>query len=303
MRIFLVGCTGFIGTSLANRLASNGHELELLAREPSRVGLDTERVAVVPGDPLQPGMWQDRLKEAEAVVNLTGAPIFSRWTATRKKLIYESRIHSTANVVAAIGKPGASVHTLVNASAAGYYGFCGDEPKTEEGRAGDDFLARLCVDWEKEALKACHLGVRVVTPRIGVVLAAHGGALAKMLPAFRLGIGGRLGNGRQWFPWIHLADLVEILCFLLASKEIHGPVNSCAPNPVRNREFTAALARALHRPAILPIPGWLLTLVFGEMGGVLLEGNRMVPSLLTRQGFSFRFPDIDSALADLVKKA
>ncbi|MBU1709226.1 MAG: TIGR01777 family oxidoreductase, partial [Proteobacteria bacterium] len=181
-----------------------------------------------------------------------------------------------------------------------YYGFCGDETMFKDAPPGSDFLASICVDWEKEAGRASEAGVRVVTPRFATVLGKGGGALAKMLPVFRLGLGGPLGHGRQWFPWIHIHDLSRAILFLIEHNEISGPMNFSAPQTVRNREFTKILAKTLHRPAILPVPAFLIKLVLGELSSVFLEGCKVRPDVLTRHGFAFQFDGLESALTDLV---
>lgn len=300
MRIFIVGGTGFVGRALSARLAAEGHDVQVLSRSPDKAGHLPEGVAAVVGDPTRPGPWQEQAAKAEVIINLAGASIFSRWTPEIKQRIRDSRILTTRNLVAAMKPDRPDGQTLINAGAAGYFGFANQEPCPEATPAGDDFLARVCVDWEQEAQQAAAKGCRVVITRFAVILDPEGGALNKMLPAFRLGFGGRLGHGRQWFPWIHLADLLEIFLFLLAHPKIAGPVNCAAPEPARNEEFTRELGRALHRPVLMPVPGWLPRLLLGEMSTVLLEGNRMIPKVLTNNGFLFRFPTIRQALVDLV---
>ncbi len=300
MRIFIAGGSGFVGRALSARLAAEGHQIQVLTRSPRKAETLPEGVTMVAGDPTRPGPWQEQAAGAEVVINLAGASIFSRWTPEVKQRIRDSRILTTRNLVAAMQPDRPGGQTLINAGAAGYFGFASQEPCPETSPAGDDFLARVCVDWEREAQQAASKGCRVVITRFAVILGTEGGALSKMLPAFRLGFGGRLGHGRQWFPWIHLDDLREIFLFLLKHPEISGPINCAAPAPVRNGEFTRELGRALHRPVLMPVPGWLLRLLLGEMSTVLLEGNRMIPKVLTDNGFLFRFPTIRQALVDLV---
>ncbi len=301
MKIFLAGATGFVGQALITHLQERENQLTVLVRSPERVGSVPAGVETIIGDPTQSGPWQRAAAEAEAIINLTGATIFTRWSEAVKEQIRESRVRSTRNLVVALREAGNSPpRTLINASAVGYYGYADPEPKTEQAPAGHDFLAEICRVWEEEALAAQGLGHRVVLTRLGVVLGAGGGALSKMLPAFRLGLGGRMGNGRQGFPWIHLRDLLEIYSFLLSEPTIAGPVNCTAPQLLNNAQFTKALGAALHRPTVLPAPSWLLRPLLGEMSSMLLRGNQAPPALLTAHGFKFRFPEIDQALADLL---
>jgi hypothetical protein len=248
---------------------------------------------------MEPGDWQQRLAECQVIVNLTGKNIFCRWTAHNKKLIHDSRIYSTRHIVQALPRNPEKTVTLINASAAGYYGFGADESKNEDEKPGTDFLARVCVDWEKEATRAEERGIRVVITRFGVVLGAGGGALAKMLPAFKLGVAGKLGTGRQWFSWIHMEDLTRAFLFLIEHEEFRGAVNLAAPNPVRNYEFTKTLGRIVRRPTILPIPTMVAKLVLGELSSVVLEGNRTIPARLKKSGFDFQYPDLEEALTEI----
>lgn len=300
MRIFVVGGTGFIGFHLIERLLQDGHTVTALVRSPHKTSRLPAGVATVAGDPTRPGHWQEEVRQAEAIINLAGFNIFARWTPKNKKLIRESRIHSTRNIVAALLPDRTPAQTLINASAVGYFGFDDGTDKNEDAPAGKDFLARVCVDWETEAFKASRKGTRVIAARIGIVLASNGGALARMLPAFRLGVAGRLGHGRQWFPWIHLDDLIAIFPFCLNHPEITGPLNCCAPHPVRNLEFTRTLGRVLHRPTILPAPAFAVRLALGELSSVVLEGARVLPGNLLRHGFSFRYPELEPALKGLL---
>lgn len=302
MRIFVVGGTGFIGSHLLPRLLHDGHLVKALVRSPRKATRLPAGVEAVAGDPSTPGPWQEEVRQAEAIINLAGFNIFARWTATNKALIRDSRIRSTRNIVDAITTaPTNPAPTLINASAVGYFGLDDGSEKTESSPAGSDFLARVCVEWEQEAFKACQKGARVVTARIGIVLGSDGGALQKMLPAFRLGVAGRLGHGRQWFPWIHIDDLVAIFSFCLAHPEITGPVNCSAPFPVTNQEFTKTLGHVLRRPTILPVPGWAVRLALGELSAVVLESPRMVPKTLLQHHFPFRYPKVETALRGLLR--
>jgi uncharacterized protein len=258
------------------------------------------QVRIIEGDPTQPGKWQLAAKEHDIFINLAGASIFSRWTDEGKKLIRESRLRTTGNLVEALkrGKGGVFLST----SAVGFYGFHQDEILTEESPPGDDFLGRMAVDWEREAMAAEEKGLRVVIPRFGIVLGEKGGALGQMIPLFKRFLGGPIGHGRQWFSWIHREDLVRAFLFLLGRPEISGPVNFTAPHPVRNKDLAKALGKALHRPSFLSSPGFMLKLVLGEFGSVLLEGQRVVPEKLLRSGFQFLYPEIEKALEQIVSK-
>jgi uncharacterized protein (TIGR01777 family) len=231
-------------------------------------------------------------------VNLAGEPVVQRWTAAARERILNSRIQGTRSLVATLRKHPPTV--LVSASAVGYYGSRGDEILTEDSPAAPDFLGQVAVEWEQAARAAEEFGVRVVTPRIGVVLGRGGGALAQMLPPFRLGVGGRLGTGKQWMPWIALDDLVSLIEFAIEEAALTGPVNAVAPNPVTNAAFTRELAAALHRPAIFPVPAFALELLFGEMSQILLGSQRVIPQAALRAGFQFHFADLGQALRHAV---
>lgn len=301
MKIFIAGGTGFIGQALIRKLLQEGYAVTALARNPDKLGELSGRIRMVVGSPLIPGSWQKEVAGNEVIINLTGTSIFTRWTPAAKKMILHSRVASTRNIVQAIPAKASSPFTLINASATGYYGFCRDEEKYEADPAGAGFLASVCQAWEHEATKA-QGNARVVLLRSGIVLGKNGGALASMLPAFRLGVGGKLGHGQQWFPWIHLNDLTNAIIFCMENKEIEGPVNLSAPTPVRNVEFTRLLGRVLHRPTFLTVPGFAVRLVLGELSSVALEGCKMMPGVLLENGFTFRFPEVQSALEDIVGK-
>jgi uncharacterized protein (TIGR01777 family) len=232
------------------------------------------------------------------VVNLAGRSIFGRWNEAVKTEIRESRILTTRHLVQ--GLPSGKPVVLISASGVGFYGNRGDEVLTEDAPAGDDYLAGLSKDWEGEALAATAKGARVVLARLGVVLGKGGGAMAQMIPAFKSFLGGPIGNGRQWFPWIHLEDLSAAMLFLLERPEISGPVNLCAPDPVTNRDFAGALGRALKRPAFMPAPAFMVRLALGEFADVLLGSQRAVPKKLQQHHFGFRYPDIQSAVNAVV---
>jgi uncharacterized protein (TIGR01777 family) len=298
MKLFIVGGTGFVGVNLANRLRARGDEVAVMGFAAARPpGLDAS-VRVVQGDGRRPGPWQDEVGRHDVVVNLAGASIFTRWSEAAKREIRESRLLTTRHVVDAI--PAGAGTCLCSTSAVGYYGPHGDEELGEEDAAGSDFLAQLCVDWEAEAQRAAARGARVIITRFGIVLGPGGGVLGQMVPLFRRYLGGRLGSGRQWFSWIHLEDLFGAYLHLTGSGTARGVYNCTAPNPVRNLDLTRALGRALGKPALLPAPAFAVRLVLGEFGGVLLEGQRVLPRRLLAEGFRFAFPRVEAALGDLV---
>ena len=291
MRILITGGTGFVGQALVPRLADAGHEVVVLSRRANpRLPRGAARAIVA-------------LRELDAAtvdvaINLAGEPIGdARWTESRKKLLLDSRLGTTRGLVewlrASPRRPG----VLVSASAVGWYGDQGERVIVEDTPPVPGFTHDLCEAWEREARAAEALDVRVCIARIGVVLDRDGGALAKMLPAFRLGGGGPLASGRQWFPWLHREDMAAILQWLVETPTARGVWNASAPEPVTNTAFTRALGRALHRPAVLPMPGAALKLLFGEMSELLTMSDRMVPRRLLDAGFRFRYPTIDAALA------
>jgi len=297
MKIFLTGGTGFVGKTLLQTLIQRGHDVTLLTRSISKYGDKPPSVNLVEGDPTRKGEWQESAGRHKVIINLAGASIFGRWTEEVKRVLRESRILTTRNLVDAIADHEGK--TLFSTSAVGYYGFHGDEELIEESPPGKDFLAQLAVDWEKEALKAQDRGVRVVLTRFGIVLGEEGGALGQMIPLFKKDLGGPLGSGRQWFSWIHREDLNRAVLFLLDHPEISGPVNLVAPNPVRNKELAAAIGKAMRRPAFMRVPGFMLRLALGEFGSVLLEGQRVIPQKLLQRGFQFQYPRIEEALAQI----
>lgn len=303
MRILVTGGTGFIGPTLIWRLTEMGHHVTVVSRRDQDVIGLPNNVDFVQGDPTREGEWQEAAAQADAAVNLAGASIFQRWSNKKKKRIQDSRILTTRHLVNALTSGGVPGRVLLNASAVGYYGFHGDEKITEDVPPGRDFLASVCWEWEKEAVKAEKSGVRVCCMRFGVVLESGGGALRQMLPLFKLGIGGRLGSGNQWFSWIHRADLIEAVLFLLGRDDVRGAFNFTSPHPVTNRELTRELAGVLHRPAILPVPGFAMKIFLGEFADVLLKGQRVVPSRLLDMGFTFSFPNLKQALWNIVDSA
>lgn len=292
-RAAIIGVTGFVGHGLPALLAEMGV---------ATTGISRSGKGALPGI----DRWQtpDTLDFSghQAVINLAGEPIDRRWTEKNRRLFRESRVGLTNRVVAAIAKLPADARpkVLVNASAVGIYGDRGDEILTDTTRRGTGYLADLCHDWEHAAQDAESLGVRVIRLRTGIVLGKNGAAFEKLLAVFKLGIGGRLGSGKQWMPWIHLADHRAAILHTLFSENPSGPINLTAPHPERNRDFTRKLAAALHRPAILPSPAFALRLMLGEFSSALLASQRALPAALQADGFQFRFPTLEEALADLI---
>ncbi len=303
MKILMTGGTGFVGTHLTSRLIRDGNEVTILTRSGKGLEKGAEGISYLQGDPTQKGPWQEAIKNHDAVINLAGASIFSKWTEQHKKAIRESRVNTTRNIVEGIPSPSQERFSLFSTSAVGYYGFCGDEELTEESPPGDDFLAKIAAEWEGEALKAKDKGARVVLTRFGIVLGEKGGALSQMIPLFKKYVGGPIGGGKQWFSWVHIKDLAEAYAFLIKHPEISGPVNVCAPSPVRNKDLAKALGKVLHRPSFMPAPGFMVKLVLGEFGSVILEGQKVIPRRLLDSGFAFEYPNIDKALQGIVGRS
>ncbi len=301
MKILITGSTGLVGTALVRQLAHDGHTVLRLVRPGSTSAPNVPGAFDVAWNP-ETGALDGAAVGADAVVNLAGASIADgRWTPQRKQLLRASRVQTTDNLVHALARMAARPRVLVSASAIGYYGNRGDEVLTEDSPAGTDFLSDLAREWEGSARKAEALGIRVVLTRFGIILDSHGGALPKMLPPFRIGLGGRLGSGQQWMSWITLKDTVAALLLALQDGTVRGPVNFVAPHPVRNSEFTADLAQALHRPAILPAPKFALRLALGEMADALLfSSQRVTPDRLQKLGFTFAHPDLLASLRFLL---
>lgn len=300
MRIFVTGGTGLVGRLLVPQLLNRQDEVLCVTRDPGAARqVLPAATEIVGADPSLPGDWQDRLLTCDAVVNLAGEPVADGyWTRKKKNRIRRSRLAVTDNIASVLADCGRPM-TLVSASAVGFYGDRGADALGEDREPGQDFLARLAVEWEHTATKAEKEDVRVVLIRIGVVLAADGGALARMVPLFRLGLGGPLGSGHQYFPWIHIQDLVRIILFALDNDDIVGPVNAVVPNPPSQKEFAGALGTALGKSSWLPAPTLALKLVLGEKADMLLASQRVVPNVLKSHGFRFAFGELDKALADL----
>lgn len=297
MHILLTGGTGLIGRRLSRQWSAAGHRLTVLSRHPERVGsLCGEAVRGIAsfeayGD-----------EPLDVVVNLAGEPIADRpWTPRRKALLWDSRVRLTERLVEWLEGRTQRPELLISGSAVGWYGDAGERPLDEfSSAAGEDFASELCLAWEQIAVEAEALGIRVVRLRTGLVLAPEGGFLKRMLPAFRLGLGGQLGSGRQWMSWVHIEDMLGLIDFLLHQSQASGPYNACAPQPVRNRDFTRALGQALHRPTFMAVPGFVLRLALGELSLLLLGGQRVAPKRLLEAGFVFRYNDLPAALADVL---
>ncbi|MGC4050471.1 MAG: TIGR01777 family oxidoreductase [Paludibaculum sp.] len=294
MKITLTGATGFLGGALAAALRAEGHELRFLSRKTGG------RAGYFEWDPMAGQPPEASLAGADAVIHLAGEPVAQRWSPAVKEAIRRSRVEGTRHLVEALTTLSPRPQVLVCASATGYYGDRGAEVLTEQSKAGQGFLPDVCKEWESTADLARALGVRVVKLRTGVVLGRGGGALAKMLPPFRAGVGGPLAGGRQWMSWIHLQDMVRLVSWAVANPQVLGALNCVAPNPVTNKDFTRILARVLHRPAFFPVPEFALKLLYGEMASVLVESQRVIPQAALDLGFQFQRPELGEALADLV---
>lgn len=292
MRVLVTGGTGFIGRRIVERLARRGDEVTVVTRSP-------ERTTAPPGVRLEP--WLPSLSGQEGVVHLAGEPIFGkRWSAAQKERIRESRIEGSRRIADSLHSADPRPRVVVSASAIGIYGDRDDAELDETAGHGDDFLARVCQAWEGAFDPARDLGVRVVHPRIGIVLGRDGGALELMLPIFKLGLGGPLGSGRQWMSWVHVDDVVGLVLHALDDDGAAGPLNATAPHPVRNREFTRTLGRVLKRPALLPAPRFALRAALGEVTDVLFGSQRCAPKATNESGYAFAHPDLEPALRDLL---
>jgi uncharacterized protein (TIGR01777 family) len=289
MKITITGASGLIGAKLVERLRARGDDVTTLSRNPSSPGA----VAWRPEDEPAP---TSALDGRDAVVHLAGEEVAQRWSDGAKRRIRSSRELGTRNLVAGIEAAEPRPRALVASSAVGYYGPHGDERVDEQAPPGSDFLAEVCVTWEREAQRAADVGLRVVNVRTGVVLARGGGALAKMLPFFKLGIGGPVAGGDQYLPWIHVDDVVGIYLAALDGEDWSGPVNATAPEPVTNKAFSKALGRALHRPAFAPVPGLAVRTLYGEMAEIVTKGQRVVPRRAQELGYAFGHTDLDEAL-------
>jgi uncharacterized protein (TIGR01777 family) len=296
MNVTISGASGLVGRHLLRVLGGDGHKLHVLSRHAGTNLPNGVKLTVWDPKNLPPAV---SIEEADALIHLSGEPVAQRWTAEAKRRIRDSRVGSTERLVEAISKLARRPACLVCASAVGYYGSRGDEILEESSPPGSGFLPEVCAAWEKAAEKAADLGVRVASIRIGMVLDKRGGALGRLLAPFRAGVGGRLGSGRQWMSWIHVGDLAELFRFVIEGP-LKGALNGVAPFPVSNAEFTQELARALKRPALLPVPEFALKALLGDMAEIVLASQRVVPRAVEGAGFRFRFPQLGPALGDLL---
>lgn len=305
MRILVSGSSGFLGTAIIDSLKKQNHQIARLVRPGSHSkSASGDSAQAVAWDPVGGQFAAAAAEGADALIHLAGASIADgRWSDSRKRVLRTSRIDATRHLMGALAKLQRPPRIVVAASAIGFYGNRGEEALTEQSAPGSGFLPEICVEWEAETARGAQFGARVASLRFGIILAAHGGALAKMLPPFKLGVGGRLGSGRQWMSWITLAEVVNIVEFALANSQLSGAVNAVAPNPARNSEFTEALAKTLHRPALFPAPPFALRLALGEMAdALLLSSQKVLPAKLADAGYRFQQPELATALADVLKK-
>lgn len=297
MKYFITGGTGYVGTALSDTLIKNGNEVIAVGRSPLHKLQGQSNFTYISADTTTPGSWQDPIKDTDIIVNLAGVNIFRVWTEKNKKQIYDSRIRTTENIIDAIHEN--NPPTLLSTSAAGFYGDRYDNELDESEPPGNDFLATVCVDWEQRALKAKEKNARVVLMRFGVVLGKNGGALSKMALPFKFFLGGPLGNGRQFFPWIHLDDLIQAIFHITSHPDIKGPVNFTAPTPVRQKDFAKTLGKVLRRPSFLPAPEIFVKGLMGELGESFLNSQCAKPSKLLANNFEFNFPEIKKALENI----
>jgi uncharacterized protein (TIGR01777 family) len=302
MRIIITGGTGLIGRALAANLDADGYQVVVLSRNPDRSTSLPKDMRVEWWDARTAEGWGQLADGARAIVNLAGAGLADgRWTEQRKQLIRESRVNAGQAVVQAVDAASNKPDVVVQASGVGYYGPRGNQEITEKDAAGNDFLSQVAIEWEDATAPVDEIGIRRPIIRTGPVLASQGGALPRMLLPFKLFVGGRLGDGKQWFSWIHIADEVRAIRFLMEHTEATGPFNLTAPNPVTNADFARALGRVMGRPALLPTPAFALRLLFGEMATALLDGQRAIPQRLLDMGFTFRFSEVQTALRDILR--
>jgi hypothetical protein len=303
MKVLVTGATGFLGRRLCERLHHEGHEIVALSRDPDRA---RERIPVLAGAHRWEALTAEPPREAfeglPAVVHLAGETIAGRWTSAKKRKIYESRVDGTRYLVDGLAQLDADERprVLISASAVGYYGDRGDELLTEDSPPGTGFLSKVCQDWQCEAQRAEEMGLRVVQLRFGIVLGRDGGALQTMLPLFKLGLGGPLGSGRQWWSWVHRDDVVGLIEFALQNEELSGSANATAPEPVRQKEFARTLGRVLKRPAVLPAPAFALKLALGEFANELLASTRAIPKRAHELGYHFEYPELEGALCQIL---
>lgn len=294
MNFLITGGTGFIGKYLIQHLTENSHNITVLTRNKNKLSGNSKAVANI-----------TEIKSSDkidVIINLAGAPISKRWSNAYKQELIDSRVNTTKDIISLIERLKNKPEVLISASAIGYYGSQGDKILDENSTPVDEFTYQLCKKWESEALEAEKHGIRVCITRLGVVLEKNGGALKQMLPAFKLGVGGRLGDGNQYFSWVHIKDVISAFSFLIENKNEKGVYNVTAPHPVTNNDFTKALGKSIGRPTIFPMPALIVKLLFGEMGvALLLNGQRVLPKKLSNNGFKFQYPKLKNALKDIIK--
>jgi hypothetical protein len=302
MKIAITGATGLIGTKLSNLLKNEGHEITVLTRNPNKAKAELPNADnFVEWTPNQDGEWQKAIDGKDALVHLAGENLMSsRWTEEHKKNIRNSRVIGAKELIKAIEKAENKPEVFATASAIGYYGRSASGEVTEESDPGDDFLAGVISELENETAKVEELGVRKVNVRIGVVLDKNGGALARMLPPFKFFIGGPLGTGKQWFPWVHIDDVINLFHFTLTNRNVKGPVNAVAPNSMTMEEFTNTLGKVLHRPSFFKVPEFVLNIILGEAASVVTKGVNIKPKRTLEYGYKFKFTDVEKALRDLL---
>ena len=295
MNILITGGTGFIGRALCQQLLANGHQLVVLSRRPAQLSspiIAIDSLSKLPSD-----------RPIDAVVNLAGEPIADkRWSQRQQQRIVNSRMHITQALINYFKSTTPKPQVFISGSAIGYYGIHGEQIISDELQDGDSsFSSQLCQQWEALAMEAQQLGIRTCLLRTGIVLGKHGGALQKMLLPFKLGLGGKIGSGQQWMPWIHLQDVIGIIEYCLQHNSVNGPINVTAPQPVTNQNFSRALGHALHRPAILPMPAFVIRLLFGQMGTeLLLSGKKVLPAKILAEGYTFKYQNLEQALKQII---
>ncbi len=300
MKIFITGGTGFVGRHLTRKLLDQGNDVACVGRS-AGCDVDHPNFHYISADTTRPGSWQEALNDVDAVVNLAGESIFKHWNGPYKKLLVDSRILTTRNVVDAL--PVKDSIVFISTSAVGYYGHRKDDILMENDPPGEDFLATLCRDWEEAAYRAEAKGVRTITARFGVVMGRGGGALATMVPLFKWFLGGPLGMGRHWFPWIHMDDLCSAICYIMENRQVKGPVNFATPIPIRQKDFAKALGRQLGRPALVPAPSFMIRLIMGELGRSMMYSQKVIPDQLIKHGYKFKYMEIQPALEDLLAES
>jgi uncharacterized protein (TIGR01777 family) len=303
MKILITGGTGFIGSHLVNHLSKESHHIILLTRSASRIAtLNNAMVKYIHWNPQMTGEWSDELNDCDIVINLIGKSVFEeRWNEKVKQEILNSRIIPTKLMVEAIGRAKHKPSLLISASAVGFYGDRNDEIMTEESSGGNDFLADVVKQWEGAAYEAKNYGVRVATPRIGLVLEKSGGMIGKMLLPFRLFVGGPIGRGKQFLPWVHMEDVVRGILYPIENNNFRGVYNLASPNPVSMNEFSKIFGNILHRPSWIPVPDVALQILYGEGAKVILSGQKAIPEKLLVAGYQFSYPELKTALNDILK--